>query len=105
MRLCPRVLLIGDGISNVTSGTAPGCSLGVAMFTVLRSPTILVPPYTDSTSQGNGISEMPSLFRFLFVVGALAGLFTAGMWVLATKYEPQQQEEVKVVPGVKIRKE
>jgi hypothetical protein len=48
---------------------------------------------------------MPSLFRFLFIVGALAGLFTAGMWVLATKYEPQQQEEVKVVPGVKIRKE
>jgi hypothetical protein len=27
------------------------------------------------------------------------------MWFLATKYEPSQQEEVKVVPGVKIRKE
>jgi hypothetical protein len=25
--------------------------------------------------------------------------------VLATKYEPVQREEVKVVPGVKIRKE
>lgn len=48
---------------------------------------------------------MPSLFRFLFIVASLAGLFTAGMWVLATNYEPQQQEEVTVVPGVKIRKE
>lgn len=48
---------------------------------------------------------MPSLFRFLFVAGALVGLFTLGMWVLATKYEPVQREEVKVVPGVKIRKE
>jgi hypothetical protein len=48
---------------------------------------------------------MPSLFRFLIVVGSLAALVTAGMWVLATKYEPSQQEEVKVVPGVKIRKE
>ena len=48
---------------------------------------------------------MPSLFRFVVIVGLLAGLFTAGMWVLATKYEPPQQEEVKVVPGVKIRKE
>jgi hypothetical protein len=48
---------------------------------------------------------MPSLFRFLFIVGGLAGLVTAGLWVLATKYEPVQQEEVKVVPGVKIRNE
>jgi hypothetical protein len=48
---------------------------------------------------------MPSLFRFLLIVGALVGLFTAGMWVLATKYEPVPKEEVKVVPSVKIRKE
>ncbi len=48
---------------------------------------------------------MPSLFRFLFIAVALFGLFTAGMWFLATKYEPVQREEVKVVPGVKIRKE
>jgi uncharacterized membrane protein YqiK len=48
---------------------------------------------------------MPSLFRFLFVIVAVAGIFTAGMWFLATKYEPVQREEVKVVPGVKIRKE
>lgn len=48
---------------------------------------------------------MPSLFRFVFIVAALVGLFTAAMWVLATKYEPVQREEVKVVPGVKIRKE
>ena len=48
---------------------------------------------------------MPSLFRFLFIGGSLALLFTVGMWVLATQYEPQPREETKVVPGVKIRKE
>jgi hypothetical protein len=55
--------------------------------------------------KGDVRSDMPSLFRFLFVVVAFVGLFTAGMWFLATKYEPVQREEVKVVPGVKIRKE
>ena len=54
---------------------------------------------------GDVRSDMPSLFRFLFVIVAVAGIFTAGMWFLATKYEPVQREEVKVVPGVKIRKE
>lgn len=48
---------------------------------------------------------MPSLFRLLFIVGIVGGAATAGFYVLATWYEPAQQEEVKVVPGVKIRKE
>ncbi len=48
---------------------------------------------------------MPSLFRLLIVVGMIGGIATAGFYILATKYEPVQQEEVKVVPGVKIRKE
>ena len=65
----------------------------------------MAPTYTDRTAVKERTNDMPSLIRFLFIVGALAGLFTAGMWVLATKYEPVQREEVKVVPGVKIRKE
>lgn len=81
----------------------PGGSLCLPFRAVQN---ILAPTYTDRTAlQGNGTNDMPSLFRFLLIVGALAGLFTAGMWVLATKYEPVQREEVKVVPGVKIRKE
>lgn len=47
---------------------------------------------------------MPSLFRFIFVAGLLAGLLLAGLYVLATKYEPEQQTISKPVQGVKIRK-
>ena len=47
---------------------------------------------------------MPSLFRFLFVAGLLAGLVLGGLYVLATKYEPEQQTISKPVAGVKIRK-
>lgn len=35
---------------------------------------------------------MPSLFRFLFVTGALCGLVFAGLYVLATEFEPEQRE-------------
>jgi hypothetical protein len=47
---------------------------------------------------------MPSLFRFLFVVCTIAGVFFGGLYVLATKYEPEQQLISKPVPGVKIRR-
>lgn len=47
---------------------------------------------------------MPSLFRFLFVSGLLAGLVLGGLYVLATRFEPEQQTISKPVPGVKIRK-
>jgi multisubunit Na+/H+ antiporter MnhB subunit len=46
---------------------------------------------------------MPSLLRFLAFCGVLAGAGAVGLYVLATHYEPVQQEEVKAVPGVKIR--
>ena len=47
---------------------------------------------------------MPSLFRFLIVAGLLAALTFGGLYVLATKYEPEQQLISKPVPGVKIRR-
>jgi hypothetical protein len=47
---------------------------------------------------------MPSLIKFLFVAGLLSGLVMAGLYVLATKYEPEQQTISKPVAGVKIRK-
>ena len=49
--------------------------------------------------------EMPSLFRFLLVAGLLAGGVMSGLYVLATRYEPEQQIISKPVPGVKIRRE
>lgn len=35
---------------------------------------------------------MPSLFRFLFIVGTLSGLVFAGLYFLATELEPEQRE-------------
>jgi type II secretory pathway pseudopilin PulG len=48
---------------------------------------------------------MPSLFRFLAVIAIIGGVAAGVLYVLATRYEPVQQEETKVVPGVKIRKQ
>jgi hypothetical protein len=47
---------------------------------------------------------MPSLFRFLFVVGLLGAIAFSGLYVLATRYEPEQQMISKPVTGVKIRR-
>ncbi|HPG89994.1 MAG TPA: hypothetical protein PLD46_10090 [Hyphomicrobium sp.] len=48
---------------------------------------------------------MPSLFRFLFVTATLAGVTLSGLYVLATRFEPEQQTISKPVPGVKIRRQ
>lgn len=47
---------------------------------------------------------MPTLFRFLTIVGVLCGILYGGSYFLASRYEPEPQETSKVVPGVKIRK-
>lgn len=47
---------------------------------------------------------MPSLVRFLTIVGVFMGLVSAGLYVLATRYEPVQTEVTKPVPNVKIRR-
>ena len=46
---------------------------------------------------------MPSLVRFLFFVGALAGLAIGALYALATFYEPPTSEVTKSVNGVSIR--
>lgn len=45
---------------------------------------------------------MPSLFRFLFVVGILAGLAYGGMFALATLVEPEQREMRVKIPANRI---
>ena len=49
------------------------------------------------------MSTMPSLFRLLLVVATLGALVFGGLYVLATRYEPEQQMISKPVPNVKIR--
>jgi hypothetical protein len=46
---------------------------------------------------------MPSLFRLLFVLGLLSAIVFGGLYVLATRFEPEQQTISKPVSGVKIR--
>lgn len=48
---------------------------------------------------------MPSLFRFLILVATVGAMAFGGLYVLATKFEPEQQEVSKPLPSVKIRKQ
>jgi len=48
---------------------------------------------------------MPSLIRFLFIVGTAGAIITGGLYVLATKFEPEPRTVTKPVPGVKVRTE
>jgi hypothetical protein len=48
---------------------------------------------------------MPSLFRFLVIIGVIGAIVTGGLYILSTKFEPEVSTVTKVVPGVKIRKE
>jgi hypothetical protein len=47
---------------------------------------------------------MPTLFRFLTIIGVLAGVLYGGSYFLAVQFEPTPQETTKVIPGVKIRR-
>lgn len=48
---------------------------------------------------------MPSVIRFLLVIGILAAMSYGGLYALAIYLEPPQTEVKKLVPGVKIRRE
>lgn len=45
---------------------------------------------------------MPSLLRFLFFIGVLAGLVYAGMWALVFYVEPTPREMTVRIPAEKI---
>ena len=47
---------------------------------------------------------MPSLFRLLFVLSAITATVFGVLYVLATRFEPEQQMISKPVAGVKIRR-
>lgn len=47
---------------------------------------------------------MPTLFRFILVVGSLVGLTFGGLYALATYVEPPQKEVAQPVPGIKVRR-
>jgi hypothetical protein len=45
---------------------------------------------------------LPSLFRFLLVIGIIAGLAYAAMLALVTFVEPEQREMTQTVPAQKL---
>lgn len=46
---------------------------------------------------------MPSLFRFLAVLGVVGGVLYAGLYAASVFFEPEVREISKPVYGVKIR--
>jgi hypothetical protein len=48
---------------------------------------------------------MPSLFRFLFVVGLLGGMTYGGMFMLANWFDPKPREITVSIPPDKFTKQ
>ncbi len=51
-----------------------------------------------------GETGVPSLFRFLFIIGALAGLVYLGMLALVTFVAPQPHQIVETIPLSRLNK-
>ncbi len=47
--------------------------------------------------------DVPTLFRFLFVIAILAGLVFAGMLALVAFVKPEQREMVEIVPPARLQ--
>ena len=45
---------------------------------------------------------MPSLFRFLVIVGVLAGAVYAAMWAVVAYVEPQPREMTQTLPANRL---
>ena len=48
---------------------------------------------------------MPTLFRFIVIVGLLVAAGYGGLYLLATRFEPNPQEVTYPIGNVKIRKQ
>ncbi len=48
---------------------------------------------------------MPTLFRFLVIVGTIVAIITGTLYILANQFEPETHSVTKPVPGVKVRSE
>jgi len=48
---------------------------------------------------------MPTLFRFLMILGLIAGVFTGSLYVLAEYFQPEPKEISKALRNVRGRME
>ena len=46
---------------------------------------------------------MPSLIRFLMIIGVIGGVFYGTFYVLSEYFEPEPKEMTKPLRGVKVR--
>jgi hypothetical protein len=47
---------------------------------------------------------VPSLFRFLFIIGVLVGLVYLGMLALVTFFSPQPHQIIQTIPPAQLNK-
>jgi hypothetical protein len=66
-------------------------------FVLLSSPS-----HGRNAAGRFGGPSVPSLFRFLFVVGLLAALGWGAMYALATFVDPEPREMTQTVPAAKF---
>ena len=59
----------------------------------------------DKTPESSRFRPMPTLFRFIVIVGLLVAAGYGGLYLLATRFEPNPQEVTYPIGNVKIRKQ
>jgi hypothetical protein len=81
--------------------TDPLAMAGMAMLPSLPCPSFSI-LFADVAGRG---VNMPSLFRFLTLIGVLAGLVYGGMFLLATWFDPKPREITVSIPPDKFAKQ
>jgi drug/metabolite transporter (DMT)-like permease len=63
---------------------------------------IIASPLALNIAGRERVRHMPSLIRFLVVVGVLGGAVYGGLYLMAVFFEPEQKETSTTVQGVRI---
>ena len=63
-----------------------------------------VQAYYGAKAGGSSETPVPSLIRFLVIIGVVAGLIYAAMLALVTFVEPQPREMIQVIPPARLNK-
>jgi hypothetical protein len=99
---------LNAGITALSQGVVSVSHVATLSDAVISTWRLPFGAIKNSSWRAKNASEkrcpMPSLFRFLFILGALVGVSYGGLYVAATYFEPEPKEVSKPVPGVKIRK-
>jgi drug/metabolite transporter (DMT)-like permease len=80
------------------------CATGPAGagFADRASRVIIASPLALNIAGREQVRHMPSLVRFLVVVGVLGGIVYGGLYLMAVFFEPEPKETSTTVQGVRI---